>query len=108
MAGSVNLGGRPHTPLSTQQKIKRLLMDNLIIILMIIAMILGVGLGLGLRTVEGWEFYQKRKIFYLQFPGDLLLNMLKMLIIPLVVSSIVSSLASLSATASGTYFVKES
>ena len=40
--------------------------------------------------------------FYLhRFPGDLLMRMLKMLIIPLIVSSLVSGLAGLDAKASG-------
>lgn len=77
------------------------LKGNLFIFLMIIAIAIGVGLGMGLRTVEGWEFYQRRKIFYLRFPGDLLLNMLKMLILPLIVSSLISSLAALEGRASG-------
>lgn len=82
-------------------KVLAVVKDNLIIILMVISLIIGIVLGLTLRNVKGWEFWQKRKIFYLRFPGDLLMNMLKMLILPLIVSSIISSLASLNAKASG-------
>jgi len=75
--------------------------DNLIIILMVVALAVGVAVGLLVRRLDGWEHYQKRKIFYLRFPGDLLMNMLKMLILPLIISSIISSLASLNSKASG-------
>ena len=75
--------------------------ENLIIIFMVIALIIGVVMGMTVRNLEGWEYYQKRKIFYLRFPGDLLMSMLKLLILPLIVSSIISSLASLNAKASG-------
>ncbi|XP_069126790.1 excitatory amino acid transporter 3-like [Argopecten irradians] len=80
------------------QKIGKLLRQNLLIILMVIAVIIGVCLGLGLRDI--WEPHEKRKIFFLKFPGDLLMNVLKMLILPLVVSSLVSSLATLDSRAS--------
>ncbi|XP_033737389.1 excitatory amino acid transporter 3-like [Pecten maximus] len=81
------------------QKFSKVILDNLLIILMIIAVIIGVVLGLGLRDI--WEPYDKRKIFFLKFPGDLLMNMLKMLILPLIVSSLISSLATLDSRASG-------
>ncbi|KAJ8306020.1 hypothetical protein KUTeg_016565 [Tegillarca granosa] len=79
--------------------LKTILMDNLLVILMVIAVIIGVCLGLGLRGV--WNTWDKSKIHYLRFPGDLLLNMLKMMIIPLIVSSLISSMASLDSKASG-------
>ena len=53
------------------------------------------------RSVPGWDYYKRQKLFYLRFPGDLLINMQKMMILPLVVSSMVSSLASLKGKASG-------
>lgn len=39
--------------------------------------------------------WTKREITYVQFPGDIFLRMLKMLIVPLLVSSIVSAIGSL-------------
>lgn len=39
--------------------------------------------------------WTKREIMYVQFPGDIFLRMLKMLIVPLLVSSIVSAIGSL-------------
>lgn len=87
---------------STRDKVMFHVRENLIIIFMVVALVIGVIVGLTVRQLEGWEFYQKRKIFYLRFPGDLLMNMLKLLILPLIISSIISSLASLNAKASGT------
>ncbi|XP_021354519.1 excitatory amino acid transporter 3-like [Mizuhopecten yessoensis] len=95
MAGDESEGGKR----SFAKSAKKVLRNNLLIILMILAVAIGVGLGLGLRDV--WKPYDKRKIFFLKFPGDLLLNMLKMLILPLIVSSLISSLASLDSRASG-------
>lgn len=82
-----------------KSKIKKVLIDNLLIILMIVAVIAGLGLGIGLRDV--WSPNEKRKLHYLRFPGDLLMNMLRMMIIPLIVSSLISSLAFLDAKSSG-------
>ncbi|KAA3680092.1 solute carrier family 1 (glial high affinity glutamate transporter), member 2 [Paragonimus westermani] len=42
-----------------------------------------------------------RTIYLISFPGELLMNMLKMLIIPLIVSSLVSGLAGLDPRSSG-------
>jgi Na+/H+-dicarboxylate symporter len=67
--------------------------------MMIVAVAVGIGLGIGLR--ENWSPHDKRKLHYLRFPGDLLMNMLKMLILPLIISSLISSLAFLDAKASG-------
>jgi Na+/H+-dicarboxylate symporter len=90
---------------SRAEKTKDFLISNIFIVLMIFALVIGVIVGLTVRRLDGWEYWQKRKIFYLKFPGDLLLNMLKMLIIPLIVSSLISSLASLDSKASGFCFL---
>ncbi|XP_062587018.1 excitatory amino acid transporter 3-like [Saccostrea cucullata] len=82
-----------------QQRCRAILKDNLLVILMIIAVVIGTGMGLGLRNEISTK--DKKAIFYLQFPGDLLLNMLKMLILPLIVSSLVSSMSGLKAQATG-------
>jgi len=77
----------------------RVLMDNLLIILIIIAVGLGVALGMGLREV--WSHEDLTKIWYLGYPGRILLSMLKMLILPLIISSLVTGMASISSSASG-------
>lgn len=81
------------------ETLKKIVMDNLLVIFMIIGVIKGVALGLGLRNHISTD--DKKTIFFLQFPGDLLLNMLKMLILPLIVSSLVSAMSGLKAQASG-------
>lgn len=90
---------KPDNSPSMGNKIVKGLKANLLIILMIIAVIVGLGLGFGLRGV--WTPYETRKIFYLRFPGDLLMNMLKMLILPLIVSSLITAMGSLDTNASG-------
>ena len=67
--------------------------------MMVKGVIIGVSLGLGLRNV--WTTMDNKKIFYLAIPWDLLLNMLKMLILPLVISSLISAMASLDPRAFG-------
>ncbi|XP_061488999.1 excitatory amino acid transporter 5 [Rhineura floridana] len=57
---------------------------------------LGCLLGFFLRT----RHLSQQEISYFQFPGELLMRMLKMLILPLVVSSLMSGLAALDAKTS--------
>ncbi|KAM4642392.1 neutral amino acid transporter B(0) [Discoglossus pictus] len=70
---------------------RRLMKNNMLVILTVLGVILGVGLGmavrpLGLTTAQEISF---------SFPGELLLRLLKMIILPLVVCSLVSGAASL-------------
>ena len=85
--------------MSRKERFRKVLIENLLIVMMIVAVAVGIGLGIGLR--ENWSPHDKRKLHYLRFPGDLLMNMLKMLILPLIISSLISSLAFLDAKASG-------
>ncbi|XP_046361671.2 excitatory amino acid transporter 1-like [Haliotis rufescens] len=82
-----------------KQMLRSVLMDNLLVILLILAVAIGIGMGFALRLV--WSPDDKRKIFYLAFPGQLLLNMLKCLILPLVVSSLITGLAALDKSVTG-------
>ncbi|KAL5020528.1 hypothetical protein ScPMuIL_003420 [Solemya velum] len=86
-------------PVRRRGRCSQFIIDNLLIIMMIVAVAIGVGMGMGLR--EHWAYYEKRKMHFLRFPGDLLMNMLKMMILPLVFSSIISALASLDIKKSG-------
>ncbi|KAL8623790.1 hypothetical protein ACOMHN_054096 [Nucella lapillus] len=78
---------------------RNMIEDMAIIIALIVAVIIGVCMGIGLRTV--WTPDNKREIFFLKFPGTILLNMLKCLILPLVVSSLITATAALDKKASG-------
>ncbi|XP_013416265.1 excitatory amino acid transporter 1 [Lingula anatina] len=72
---------------------------HLMVISIILGVALGIALGAGLRTLDPPLTAQQAK--YLKFPGDLLLRMLKMLILPLVVSSLISGIASLPSSSTG-------
>ncbi|XP_028369607.2 excitatory amino acid transporter 5 isoform X1 [Phyllostomus discolor] len=70
---------------------------NGLLILSVLSVTVGCLLGFFLRTRR----LSPQEISYFQFPGELLMRMLKMLILPLVVSSLISGLASLDAKTSG-------
>ncbi|XP_013412720.1 excitatory amino acid transporter 1 [Lingula anatina] len=72
---------------------------HLLVILLIAGMGIGIGMGAALRMKQ--PPFTAREVFYLNFPGEILLRMLKMLILPLVVSSLISGLAALPAKAAG-------
>ena len=86
---------------TTSQKVKRLLKTNLFLILLMFAIIIGVGMGFLIRHVDEDFGADKRNIMYLEFPGYLLLRMLKLCIIPLIITSLVAGMASLPGKASG-------
>ncbi|XP_066232397.1 excitatory amino acid transporter 5 [Saccopteryx leptura] len=69
---------------------------NGLLILSVLSVTVGCLLGFFLRT----RHLSPQEISYFQFPGELLMRMLKMLILPLVVSSLISGLASLDAKTS--------
>ena len=87
------------SPKSCGGKFKNVLRENILLIFLIVSMAIGIGLGAGLREVD--PPFTKRQIMYLRFPGDLLMSILKMLILPLIVSSLISGLASLDTKSSG-------
>ncbi|XP_019521975.1 PREDICTED: excitatory amino acid transporter 5 [Hipposideros armiger] len=69
---------------------------NGLLVLSVLSVTVGCLLGFFLRTRR----LSPQEISYFQFPGELLMRMLKMLILPLVVSSLMSGLASLDAKTS--------
>lgn len=85
--------------ISFSAMIRRFLLKNLLILFLVLALVLGIALGAGLRAVQ--PPMTSRSITYLRFPGDLLMNMLTFLIVPLIISSLVSGLSSLDTRASG-------
>ncbi|CAB1348622.1 unnamed protein product, partial [Coregonus sp. 'balchen'] len=82
---------------TTAEKIKRLVMANLLVILTVAGVIIGVFIGLGVRHME----LSRTQVLYVGFPGELLIRLLKMIIIPLVVCSLVSGSASIDPKALG-------
>ncbi|XP_033851315.2 neutral amino acid transporter B(0)-like [Acipenser ruthenus] len=82
---------------SAMNRVKKIVMANLLVILTVAGVIIGVVIGLGVRNVE----LSKAHILYFGFPGELLIRLLKMIIIPLVVCSLVSGAASIDPKALG-------
>lgn len=73
-------------------------LDNLFVVFTVLAVILGMILGL---IVKVYVNPSPRAVYLISFPGELLMNMLKMLIIPLIVSSLISGLSGLDPRSSG-------
>ncbi|XP_048374042.1 excitatory amino acid transporter 2-like [Sphaerodactylus townsendi] len=74
------------------------LMRNALLTLTILGVILGSVFGSLLRLLPPLD---SDLLMLISFPGDILMRMLKMLILPLVISSLISGLASLDARSSG-------
>lgn len=79
------------------EKLKRIVEENLLVILTVAAVIVGVCIGLGVRHAN----LSPAQVIYFGFPGELLIRLLKMIIIPLVVCSLVSGAASIDPKALG-------
>ncbi|XP_075452230.1 neutral amino acid transporter A isoform X1 [Ascaphus truei] len=74
-----------------QHRCAQFLRKNAIVILTVSGVLVGVGLGTAVRSMN----LTKAQVTYFAFPGELLLRMLKMIILPLVVCSLISGAASL-------------
>lgn len=79
------------------EKLRRIAKANLLVILTVAAVIVGVCIGLGVRNAK----LTQTQVIYFGFPGELLIRLLKMIIIPLVVCSLVSGAASIDPKALG-------
>ncbi|XP_017266377.1 excitatory amino acid transporter 1-like [Kryptolebias marmoratus] len=62
---------------------------NAFVILTMTAMAVGIGLGFALRQVN----MSPREIMYVTFPGELLMRILKMMVLPLVISSLITGMS---------------
>ncbi|TRY56070.1 hypothetical protein DNTS_017917 [Danionella cerebrum] len=63
-------------------RVKNVCQQNGLLILSVLAVVIGCLLGFFLRS----KHLSEQEVKYFQFPGELLMRMLKMLILPLVVS----------------------
>ncbi|KAB5579750.1 hypothetical protein PDJAM_G00205790 [Pangasius djambal] len=67
---------------ATWSRVKNVCQQNGLLILSVLAVVVGCLLGFFLRS----KHLSEQEVKYFQFPGELLMRMLKMLILPLVVS----------------------
>lgn len=81
----------------SRDSVKRFLKRNLFVLFTVASVALGVMLGFALRPHN----LSPREIKYFAFPGELLMRMLQMLVLPLIVSSLVTGISSLDSKASG-------
>lgn len=81
----------------TKDDVKSYLLKNFFVLFTVIAVIVGVILGFSLRSYH----LSYREVKYFSFPGELLMRMLQMLVLPLIVSSLVTGVAALDSKASG-------
>ncbi|XP_018415204.1 PREDICTED: excitatory amino acid transporter 1-like [Nanorana parkeri] len=84
-------------PKVTVGSIRAFLYRNAFVILTVLAVVLGIVLAFALRPYK----MSYRQVKYFSFPGELLMRMLQMLVLPLIVSSLVTGMASLDSKASG-------
>ncbi|CAD6190483.1 unnamed protein product [Caenorhabditis auriculariae] len=73
------------------------LRKNLLLVLTIGSVVLGAILGFAFRPLN----LTPQSVMYIAFPGELLMHMLKMMILPLIMSSLISGLSQLDARQSG-------
>ncbi|XP_076311606.1 excitatory amino acid transporter-like [Tachypleus tridentatus] len=82
---------------SCGRKFFKWIKTNLLLVLTVLGVFLGISIGFLARFGE----YGEDAIMLVSFPGDILMRMLKMLILPLIISSMISGLAQLDAISSG-------
>uniref|UniRef100_A0A8C6SGF6 Amino acid transporter n=1 Tax=Neogobius melanostomus TaxID=47308 RepID=A0A8C6SGF6_9GOBI len=90
-------GVRNRISACSRDALKMFLKRNLFVLFTVAAVALGVMLGFALRPHN----LSLREIKYFAFPGELLMRMLQMLVLPLIVSSLVTGISSLDSKASG-------
>ncbi|XP_039101892.1 neutral amino acid transporter B(0) [Hyaena hyaena] len=85
----------------SQERARRCLRANLLVLLTVAAVLAGVALGLGVSGAGGARALGPARLAAFAFPGELLLRLLKMIILPLVVCSLIGGAASLDSSALG-------
>ncbi|KAM5193363.1 excitatory amino acid transporter 1 isoform 4-T4 [Mantella aurantiaca] len=81
----------------TKDDVKGFLLRNGFVLFTVFAVVIGIILGFSVRSYH----MTFREIKYFSFPGELLMRMLQMLVLPLIVSSLVTGMAALDSKASG-------
>ncbi|XP_066576908.1 excitatory amino acid transporter 3-like isoform X2 [Amia ocellicauda] len=73
-------------------------MSNWLLVSTLSAVVLGIGLGVLVREYGSLSQLDK---YYFGFPGEILMRMLKLIVLPLIISSMISGVASLDSGMSG-------
>ncbi|XP_051972577.1 excitatory amino acid transporter 1-like [Xyrauchen texanus] len=81
----------------SKDDVKTFLRRNGFVLFTIGAVVIGIMLGFALRPYK----MSYREVKYFSFPGELLMRMLQMLVLPLLVSSLITGMAALDSRASG-------
>jgi len=76
------------------------LKENALTMATFLGVLIGIGLGIGLKYSRE-EPWTRREAMYVKYPGELFLNMLKCVIIPLVVPSLIAAIGSMNIGLSG-------
>ncbi|XP_043833999.1 excitatory amino acid transporter 3 isoform X2 [Dromiciops gliroides] len=77
---------------------KRFLKNNWLLLSTVVAVVLGIGVGVLVREYSKLSNLDK---FYFAFPGEILMRMLKLIILPLIISSMITGVAALDSNVSG-------
>ncbi|XP_043459451.1 LOW QUALITY PROTEIN: neutral amino acid transporter A [Prionailurus bengalensis] len=96
-AGPAAGPGAPGSAGGLARRCAGLLRRNALVLFTVSGVVAGAGLGAALRGLG----LSRTQVAYLAFPGEMLLRMLRMIILPLVVCSLVSGAASLDASSLG-------
>ncbi|XP_049888496.1 excitatory amino acid transporter 1-like [Epinephelus moara] len=87
-----------HVSLSQNgSNVKAFLKRNAFVVLTMAAVALGIGLGFALRQIN----MSARDVKYLTYPGELLIRILQMLVLPLIISSVIAVMSSVDRKAFG-------
>uniref|UniRef100_A0A673SUC9 Amino acid transporter n=1 Tax=Suricata suricatta TaxID=37032 RepID=A0A673SUC9_SURSU len=96
-AGPAAGPGAPGSAVGRARRCAGLLRRHALVLFTVSGVVAGAGLGVALRGLG----LSRTQVIYLAFPGEMLLRMLRMIILPLVVCSLVSGAASLDASSLG-------
>ncbi|XP_005324125.1 excitatory amino acid transporter 3 isoform X1 [Ictidomys tridecemlineatus] len=77
---------------------KRFLKNNWLLLSTVAAVVLGIAIGVLVREYSKLSNLEK---FYFAFPGEILMRMLKLIILPLIISSMITGVAALDSSVSG-------
>ncbi|KAI4503328.1 hypothetical protein M0802_001550 [Mischocyttarus mexicanus] len=85
------------TPLDRLQAVVDWMAENMLLVLTIVAVLVGLGLGFLGRLLE----LSPQSIMLVSFPGEILMRLLKMFVLPLITSSLITAMAQLDVRSSG-------